>query len=82
MDSNQDIADALLLYGKKTMGNPNLLEEIFHDFHYKVLSNLLKFMNSPSLFKHKYIASLLDHEEINGAKNTPATRKKHYHQRD
>ena len=42
MDSNQDLADALLLYGTNTMGGQNLLEGMFQYFHDKIISNLLK----------------------------------------
>ena len=60
MDSNKDLVDALMLYGKKTMGDPNFLEGMFHYFHDKVIHNLLKLMNSPSLTKHKDLASLIE----------------------
>ena len=76
LDSNQDVADALLLYRKKTVGCPNFLEGMFHCFRDKVVPNLLKLMNSPSLTNHKYIASFLEDEERDEAKNTPAIREK------
>ena len=60
MDSNQDVVDVLMLYGKKTMGDPNFLEVMFHYFHDKVIHNLLKLMNSPSFTKHKDLASLIE----------------------
>ena len=47
LDSNQDVADALLLYGNKNMGNPNFLEVMFHYFCDKIITNLLKLMKSP-----------------------------------
>ena len=49
---------------------------MLHYFHNKVIINLLKLMNSPSLTKHKDIASLLEDEEKSESKNTHATRKK------
>ena len=57
--SNQYVVDALLLYGKKNMGYPHFLEGMFHHFRDKVNLNLLKLINSPSLTKHKDIASLI-----------------------
>ena len=57
------------------MGDPNLLEGIPHYFHDNVFPNLMKLMNSPSLTKHKDLASMLEDEERAEAKNTPATGK-------
>ena len=48
---------------------------MFHYFRDKVITNILKLINLPSLTKHKDVASLLDYEEISEAKITPATRK-------
>ena len=48
------------MYGKNTMGYPNFLEGMFFYFHNKVIYNLLKLMNSPSLTKHKDLASLVE----------------------
>ena len=76
LDYNQDVSDELLLYDKKTMGCPKFLEGMFRYFHNKVIPNLLKLTNSPSLTKHKDLASLLKYGERAEAKNTPATRKK------
>ena len=76
LGSNYDVADELLLYDKKTMGCPKFLEGMFRYFHNKVIPNLLKLTNSPSLTKHKDLASLLKDGERAEAKNTPATRKK------
>ena len=64
MDSNPDIAYGLLIYGKNTMVYPNFLEIMFHYFHDKVIPNLLKLMNSPSLTNHKDISSLLEYVKI------------------
>ena len=63
LDSNQAVADALLLYGKKTMEYPNLLEGVFHYFHEKVFPYFLKLMNPPSLTNHNDITSLIEDEE-------------------
>ena len=76
MGSNKYLADALMLYGKKTIGYPNFLEGMFHCFRNNIIPNLLKLMNSPSLTKNKDIASLLEDEEMSEAKNTLATREK------
>ena len=62
LDSNQCVADALLLYCNNNMGYPKFLEVIFHYFRDKVIPNLLKLMNSTSLTKHNDIASLLEYE--------------------
>ena len=62
LDSNRDVADVIMLHDKKTMGYPNFLEVMFHCFHDKVISNLLKLMNSPSITKYNYIASLIEDE--------------------
>ena len=75
LDSNQDVVDALLMYGNRTMVYPNFLEEIFHYFHDKFIPNLLKLTNSLSITKHKYLASLLEDEERAESKNTPDTSK-------
>ena len=75
LDSNQDVADELLLYDKKNTVDTKLLEGIFHYFPDKVKPNLMKLMNSPSLTKNKDLASLLEYEERAEAKNSPATRK-------
>ena len=56
------------------MGDPNLLEGILHYFHDNVFTNLMKLMNSPSLTKHKDLASMFEDDE---AKNTTVTRKNH-----
>ena len=48
---------------------------MLHYFLNKVITNLLKLMNSPSLTKHKDLASLLENQERDEAKNTPATGK-------
>ena len=69
MDYNQDVADELLMHGKKTMGHPNFLEGIFHYFRDKVVPSLLKLIKSPSITKHKDIASLLEDEERDETKN-------------
>ena len=76
LDFNQGVADALMLYGKKTMGYPIFLKGMFHYFYDKVLLNLLKLINWPSLIKHKDIASLLEDAERVESKNTPDTGKK------
>ena len=57
------------------MGDTNLLEGMSHYFHDKVIPNLMKLMNLPSITKHKYLASMLEDEGRAEAKNTPATRK-------
>ena len=75
IDSNQNVAYGLPLYVKKTMVDPKFLKEMFHYFYDKVIPNLMKLINSPSLTKHNDLASLLDYEEISEAKITPATRK-------
>ena len=75
MDSNQDVASALLLYDKKNTGYPKLLEGMFHYFHDKVITKLLKLMNSPSLTKNNDTDSLIEYEERYEAKNTLSTRK-------
>ena len=48
---------------------------MFHYFRDKVITNILKLVNLPSLTKHKYLDSLLGDEEISEAKNIPATSK-------
>ena len=48
---------------------------MFHYFRDKVITNILKLINLPSLTKHKYLASLLEDDEISEAKNIPATSK-------
>ena len=75
IDSNKYVEDALFLYGNNTMGYPNFLEGIFHYFHDKVIPNLLKLMNSPSLNNHKDLDSILEDEERAEAKKRPTTRK-------
>ena len=59
---NQDITDLLLLYDKNTMGYPKLLEGMFHYFHDKFISNVLKLLNSPSITNHKDLDLLLEDE--------------------
>ena len=60
--SNQDVADAILLYGKKTMGDTNFLGSMFHYFHDRIIPNLMKLVNSPSLSKYKDLPSLIEDE--------------------
>ena len=43
---------------------------------YRVITDLLDLMNSPSLTKNKYIDLLLEYEERVEAKNTSTTRKR------
>ena len=74
LDSNKDVSDALLMCGKNPMGYPNFLEGMFCYFHDKVIPYLLKLMNSPSLTNHKDLSSLIEYEERDETKNTPATR--------
>ena len=62
IDYSPDLLDALLLCSKNNMGYPNLLDWMSHYFHDKVIPNLLKLVNSPSLTKHKDIASLIKDE--------------------
>ena len=57
------------------MGDPKLLEGMFHYFHDNVIPNNLKLVNSPILTKHKDPALLLGYEERAEAKYTPATSK-------
>ena len=75
LDSNQDVGDKLLVYGKETIKHPKFLEVMFCYFHDKFIPKLLKLVNSPNLAKHKDIASLIEGGERSEAKNTPDTRK-------
>ena len=59
MDTNQDVVDAILMYGKKNMVYSNFLEVMFYYFQDNVITNLLKLMSSPNITKHEDIASLL-----------------------
>ena len=50
---------------------------MFHYLHDKFIPNLLIFMNSPSINKHKDLSSLLEDGEMDVSKNTPVTSKNH-----
>ena len=45
LDYNPDVADVILLYGKKNMGDLKFLEVMFLYFHYEVIPNLLQLIN-------------------------------------
>ena len=49
IDYNPDVADVILLYGKKNMGDLKCLEVMFLYFHYEIIPNLL--LGVPAQYK-------------------------------